>query len=118
MTAADWPTPAAPTEQVPLTWGKYLLVFIGVFAFALVVALANFGPADEAEPTGGGDLHTLAGWTPATAVDILVDLKRDAGWSEARADCAMRSVVGSVTYMEWRALTRGGQLSLIRQSGC
>lgn len=119
MTTYNWPAPEArPT--VPLTWGKWVLGFIGLFAVGLIGALAIIGPEPEEKKASAPGIYARAGWTAHRAVDLEFDLRRDAGFSEARANCAMRAIVGSTTWLEWRALSDYGQLVVIRnaEAGC
>ena len=116
--APQWGQPDCPNPDALPRTGKFMLTAIALFmlaAFAMVIVATIVNPDDK---SNGGSFYASAGWTVERAADVSVTLQRDGGLSKARADCTMKAVVGSTTWLEWRALTRTGQLALIRQSTC
>ena len=120
MNAPQWGQPDYQPAHLPppTPWvGKFMLLSIGIFVVAAIfMVLAAAGRTDRTN--SGGSFYASAGWTVQRAADLSVTLQRDGGLSKTGADCTMKAVVGSATWLEWRALTRTGQLALIREAAC
>ena len=117
MNAPQWGQPDCPNPDALPRTGKFMLTAIAIFMLTAII-MVIIAATQSGESDRGGSFYASAGWTVQRAADLAVTLQRDGGLSKPRADCTMKAVVGSTTWLEWRALTRAGQLALIREAAC
>lgn len=115
QTTGEYPTATRPTPTKMKVGTK---VFLGIAVLFLAGAFLGTNNSDDSDsPSSGSGVYASAGWTAARVVDLEFDLRRDAGFSDAKAECAMRSLVGGTTWLEWQATSKAGQLVTIAAAG-
>lgn len=111
-----WPPPAVPPARLPVfRWSKgHFILIAGVAALIGFAAVDGATQKDAPSSSKGGSFYASAGWTINRAADLSVKIQYDDGVSSARADCAMKSIVGVTTWLEWQSMGSAGQLVAIR----
>jgi hypothetical protein len=117
---STWPTPAAPTWPTPATpqpartplAGRIILGGLGaLIATAIVAGVLASGSKSSSD---GDSFYASAGWTVSRAADLSVQMQQDDGVSRLQAQCAMKDIVGRVTWLKWQSLDEVGRLIVIR----
>lgn len=104
---------ATPARSVLTRYGWW---FIGIF----VVGFAVVAQATQSGTSTGGSFYASPGWTINRAADLSVSIQYDDGVSSARADCAMKQIVGGMTWLAWQSLSKTDQMAtiIVAKSGC
>jgi hypothetical protein len=110
-TTPTWGQPGYRPEGPPKAQLRWLapVVIGGIILVAIIANLAGSKPSNP-----GGSFYASPGWTITRAADLSVKIEYDDGISRPRADCAMKTIVGGTTWLEWQTIGSAGQLGAIR----